>query len=418
VSAAKINRCPQSFVLFAGVLLLVSGSALPAADENNQSNIDGESVSATAYEDDGFFDPKEQSLKAITELQASSREVLFATEILVAETDARAHLQDPAFATYVSPTLLATAWDSLAPDLLIDSALQFTEAERILLRQHAVLTSSDLLELAFRAAQEQADMKALARLREVAVATNNGPLLKRVEAALLLGAQSRANNGPLQEIRKQAVSAENFAVLNTLDQTRRTKITLAPLQIALTSAEIEDLPESDSAVREALTETLQENISSVDTAHLVSAEQEEMLDAITGVSRQFGRRLSTSPRRLDRLIPGPPSIPRPPRVKVRIEGEGGPFGQKKGNAVQVPETRLYPYSITNDSSETVHFILPSGKQYSLAPGKTGRYRYLGKNQWAAPKGIRVINTDRKYKLASKAYRFFDMSGNRIGFQSK
>lgn len=76
-----------------------------------------------------------------------------------------------------------------------------------------------------------------------------------------------------------------------------------------------------------------------------------------------------------------------------------------------PSTGWIRYTIKNSSNRTVRFRLPSGRVYSLAPGRSGSYR----NRNANPT-IKVLNTGRVYRLSGGRHKFFWMKNrNRIGF---
>lgn len=69
------------------------------------------------------------------------------------------------------------------------------------------------------------------------------------------------------------------------------------------------------------------------------------------------------------------------------------------------------YTIWNDSNLTVRFRLPSGRDYSLKPGKRGSYDNTGRNL-----KIKVYNSGRTYNLSSGDHKFFwNSSKGRIGF---
>ena len=72
------------------------------------------------------------------------------------------------------------------------------------------------------------------------------------------------------------------------------------------------------------------------------------------------------------------------------------------------------YTIKNETNETVKFVLPSGQEYRLGPGKKENYRYArnSKNEFV----IEVPKTGKRYRLSAGKFKFFWMRNeNRIGF---
>jgi hypothetical protein len=95
------------------------------------------------------------------------------------------------------------------------------------------------------------------------------------------------------------------------------------------------------------------------------------------------------------------------RYKLVPEGNGG----GDGGAVSPAQVQFH-YTIRNDSGRTVNFRLPSGRDYTLAPGQTGSYRFTG-NPAAAK--VLVHTTGRTYTLAEGNHRFWWMTkDNQIG----
>ena len=82
-------------------------------------------------------------------------------------------IQDPAFDYYVDLTLLGNAWADLDAALLTDLVLQFMEGERVLLRPHRAVRSSELLEVATRLAAIKGDEKTLTRLEKAVERTKS-----------------------------------------------------------------------------------------------------------------------------------------------------------------------------------------------------------------------------------------------------
>jgi hypothetical protein len=73
------------------------------------------------------------------------------------------------------------------------------------------------------------------------------------------------------------------------------------------------------------------------------------------------------------------------------------------------------YTILNDADETVRFKLqPSGKSYSLSPGRLGSYSSKEIN--GKPPTILVLNSGKTYELRPGDHKFFWFSReDRIGF---
>lgn len=99
---------------------------------------------------------------------------------------------DPAYDTYVNSELLRTAlMDRNAPQLL-DVALQFVQAEKILLRPHRAVSSEKVLRMAFTLARDVGDKETLARLEQSLAALPYPKLKAEVAVAKKLAAGSRS----------------------------------------------------------------------------------------------------------------------------------------------------------------------------------------------------------------------------------
>lgn len=99
---------------------------------------------------------------------------------------------DAGFASMVDFQLLAAALENGDALMLTDFALQWAEAERILMRKHESVTSEALLQQAGVIATSSGDSKALARVSQVAAARGLDDLAKQLETAAQLGAGSRS----------------------------------------------------------------------------------------------------------------------------------------------------------------------------------------------------------------------------------
>lgn len=105
------------------------------------------------------------------------------------------NLRDPAFNQHVNLGLLGQAWEKMDPEMLTDAALQFVEAERILLRPHKSLSADDLLATAIRAAAQKKDGQSLKRLQSAAAKRENKELQAQIEAATKLAGETRSLGG-------------------------------------------------------------------------------------------------------------------------------------------------------------------------------------------------------------------------------
>jgi hypothetical protein len=123
---------------------------------------------------------------------------------------------DLAYEKYADTALLQVALRSVDPDLLIDAALQLQAGEQALLRPHRNVTSEQLLQLATGAAAETRSKAALERIAKAAVRAGNETLAKQAQAALALGAATRAADPAWEAIEKaggkEYVVASNFRV--------------------------------------------------------------------------------------------------------------------------------------------------------------------------------------------------------------
>jgi hypothetical protein len=78
-----------------------------------------------------------------------------------------------------------------------------------------------------------------------------------------------------------------------------------------------------------------------------------------------------------------------------------------------PTRSVFRYTIWNNTNTSVRFRLPSGKVYSLAPGRRGNYKFEGYKPQAK---IHVFNTGKTYNLDGGDHKFWWMAGKKqIGF---
>jgi hypothetical protein len=100
-------------------------------------------------------------------------------------------LYDPAFDRYVDLHMLGVAWQELDSSRMTDATLQFTEAERVLLRSHKLIPAEKLFVLSAHLASERGDTDSLNRLEKSAEKSGNKNVIDIVSSAKKLGAQSR-----------------------------------------------------------------------------------------------------------------------------------------------------------------------------------------------------------------------------------
>lgn len=108
-----------------------------------------------------------------------------------AEMGPAPNFDDPAFDRYVDLLLLGEAWDTLDPVLLTDCAMQLAEGERILMRSHKAISSTQLLDLAAKVAADKRDTATLDRLAKVYTASKNTTALEQLNTAKKLASASR-----------------------------------------------------------------------------------------------------------------------------------------------------------------------------------------------------------------------------------
>lgn len=99
---------------------------------------------------------------------------------------------DEAFEQYANLNRLAAAWASMDSVMMTDGALQFAEAERVLLRSHKTMKTSQVFDLAIRVAAENNDKESLGRIAKVLERSGDKDGLARVNLALKTGGTSRA----------------------------------------------------------------------------------------------------------------------------------------------------------------------------------------------------------------------------------
>jgi hypothetical protein len=99
---------------------------------------------------------------------------------------------DDLFEQYVSLAHLGSAWRNLDAAAMTDSALQFAEAERVLLRSHGSIKASQVFDLAIRVATEKGDKASLARLAKSLERSGDKDRLAQVNLAMQAAGTSRA----------------------------------------------------------------------------------------------------------------------------------------------------------------------------------------------------------------------------------
>jgi hypothetical protein len=100
-------------------------------------------------------------------------------------------IHDPSFNRLVDLRLLGRAWSELDAAMLTDSALQFVEAERVLLRQRKGISADQLLLLSIRLAAETNDAQTLDRLAQVVPSRENEQLTAQLAQARKLAGTAR-----------------------------------------------------------------------------------------------------------------------------------------------------------------------------------------------------------------------------------
>ena len=99
---------------------------------------------------------------------------------------------DDLFDKYVSLAHLGSAWRNLDASAMTDSALQFAEAERVLLRSHGSIKASQVFDMAIRVATEKGDKASLGRLAKSLERSGDKDRLAQVNLALKTAGASRA----------------------------------------------------------------------------------------------------------------------------------------------------------------------------------------------------------------------------------
>jgi hypothetical protein len=108
---------------------------------------------------------------------------------------------DIAFEHLVDRDRLAVAIENLDAETLADVAIQFCEAERILLRPHQLIRAEALMNLAIRAAVEKRRAEILHRLETYARHTARTPFVEQITAARSLAGAARSTaDSPLLPI--------------------------------------------------------------------------------------------------------------------------------------------------------------------------------------------------------------------------
>ncbi len=182
--------------------------------------------------------------------EASDRRLDEILRVLASAGTIPPELRDPAFDYYVDLTLLGNAWADLDAALLTDLTLQIVEGERVLLRPHRVVRSSDLLEVAIRLAAAKNDEATLARLEKAVQRSENLDLAAQLAEARKLAADATATDA-VWMVPVETTSAPVFARYKGFLQdivaalVVRDRSTLENLEKELGSAA--DLPEAHRA---------------------------------------------------------------------------------------------------------------------------------------------------------------------------
>jgi hypothetical protein len=113
---------------------------------------------------------------------------------------------DNAFDSLIDLLLIRQAINKRDAVLLTDAALQLREAERVLMRAHPAITSTEILEVAFRLAIESRDDATLDRLERFARQHKMAAFGQRLAARKPTG-EARSNDPPML-IRVEEISAE------------------------------------------------------------------------------------------------------------------------------------------------------------------------------------------------------------------
>jgi len=125
-----------------------------------------------------------------------------------------AQSRDPAFEHLVDMQFLQTATNSGNASQLADVALQFAEAERVLLRSHHDVTAEQLIKLAAKLAVGK-DKTTMDRLVKAAKLQKNEKLVAELEAMAKLNGESRAIN-PAEMVSVLDTTPEAFAAYHNL----------------------------------------------------------------------------------------------------------------------------------------------------------------------------------------------------------
>ena len=189
---------------------------------------------------------------------------------------------DDLFEQYVSLAHLGSAWRNLDAAAMTDSALQFAEAERVLLRSHASIKASQVFDLAIRVATEKGDKASLARLAKSLERSGDKERLAQVNLAMQTAGTSRAVDPVLTEgdvnVRStiQDVEAEiqSAKIAGSKEQLIAIEQTLADQNMSETQR---------TALKRRITETIESLGSDSDEESAVA-----VLDRMSGVVRPLG----------------------------------------------------------------------------------------------------------------------------------
>jgi hypothetical protein len=265
--------------------------------------------------------------------------------LLAGSTSLPPDLQDPAFDFHVDLTLLGSAWVDLDAALLTDLALQFMEGERILLRPHRAVRSSQLLEIAIRLAAVKDDRQSLARLEKAVQRTKSEALARQFDAAKKMAADAKTD-AAVWTIPVETTSAAVFARYKGFLQDTlaalvvRDRATLETLQ-----NELADMAEFPEEHRTKLNDKIKAAIDALPDEQQEASAASKVLDKLAHSTREFGTARLSSTRRfpqgmglLHRLATG--------HLIPSVSGGSPPIGTPQPSNPEITGYTRYPIKPT------------------------------------------------------------------------
>ena len=190
---------------------------------------------------------------------------------------------DEVFEKYASLASLGTAWREMDSAMMTDSALQFAEGERVLLRSHKLIAASQVFDIAIRLATENGDKASLERLAKAFDRSGDKVRLAQVNLALKTTSAARSVDPVLNEGNADARSA----IRSILDEIQSARIAGSKPQLEGLEKSLAELRISEKQ-RATLKKVIAETAESLGVDNSLQSTVDQ-LDKLGGVLRPISK---------------------------------------------------------------------------------------------------------------------------------